>query len=165
MPDSPAFLAKAPNSRVGLTDETVPGAYPYIPPIKRQPSRLSKQPPGHSREKSRKSSTSAKSSWSLDGRLRGSIDTNVQDRISTWYDPYPEAKEGRIQPRTTTWYDPEDETVSQSPENIENGSSTPGTSIFNGLEVTGGLSPRPKSRVSSRRWGDGEKEEIGRAIG
>ncbi|EGS17985.1 uncharacterized protein CTHT_0059980 [Thermochaetoides thermophila DSM 1495] len=65
LPDTP-ILAKAPNARIGLTDESVPGDDPYIPPPKRQPSRLSKAPPpsyqprrngGHARARSSRSST------------------------------------------------------------------------------------------------------------
>ena len=65
LPDTP-ILAKAHNARIGLTDESVPGDDPYIPPPKRQPSRLSKAPPpsyqarkngGHTRARSSRSST------------------------------------------------------------------------------------------------------------
>ncbi|KFH41365.1 hypothetical protein ACRE_079320 [Hapsidospora chrysogenum ATCC 11550] len=41
LPQSPV-LARAPNARPGLTDETVQGDVPFIPQVKRQPSRLSK---------------------------------------------------------------------------------------------------------------------------
>jgi hypothetical protein len=41
LPQSPV-LARAPNARPGLTDEAVQGDVPFIPPVKRQPSRLSK---------------------------------------------------------------------------------------------------------------------------
>ncbi|CAK7233506.1 hypothetical protein SCUCBS95973_008617 [Sporothrix curviconia] len=37
--------ARAPNSRAGLTDETVPGDPSFLPPPKRLPSRLLKMPP------------------------------------------------------------------------------------------------------------------------
>ncbi|KAK3334861.1 hypothetical protein B0H65DRAFT_335305 [Neurospora tetraspora] len=70
LPPTP-ILARAPNSRAGLTDETVPGDVPWIPAPKRQPSRLYKLPPGahaaaassprprHGRKTSSKSSTSS----------------------------------------------------------------------------------------------------------
>ncbi|KAK3952412.1 hypothetical protein QBC32DRAFT_143305 [Pseudoneurospora amorphoporcata] len=70
LPPTP-ILARAPNSRAGLTDETVPGDVPFIPAPKRQPSRLYKLPPGvhavgpssprsrHGRKRSSKSSTSS----------------------------------------------------------------------------------------------------------
>ncbi|KPM39502.1 hypothetical protein AK830_g7059 [Neonectria ditissima] len=45
--DVPAtpVLARAPNSRPGLTDETIQGDDAFIPSLKRQPSRLAKLPP------------------------------------------------------------------------------------------------------------------------
>ena len=143
IPDTPSFVAKAPNSRAGLTDETVPGADPFIPPVKRQSSRLSKAPPGHSRTKSRRSSMSAKSIWSLKGQDRESTDSKAKSRHPTWYDP-------------------DDETDGAQLREFGNGSSTPGTSIFGELP-TGGLSPRPKSRP--RLWElDIDVNDIGRAI-
>ena len=48
----PAVLARAPNSRPGLTDETVEGDDAFIPTHRRQPSRLSKR---HARSRSRAS--------------------------------------------------------------------------------------------------------------
>lgn len=47
LPQSPpmAVLAKAPNSRSGLTDEAVPGDDPFLPSPKRMPSKISKLPP------------------------------------------------------------------------------------------------------------------------
>jgi hypothetical protein len=73
----PSALGRAPNARAGLTDETVPGAAPFVKTVKRQNSRLSKAPPGHVRTKSRRSSTSAKSTRSYSG----------PGRVVTWYDP------------------------------------------------------------------------------
>lgn len=46
LPQTP-IQAKAPNARVGLTDESVPGDDPFIASPRRQPSRLSKLPPGY----------------------------------------------------------------------------------------------------------------------
>lgn len=140
VPDTPAFLAKAPNSRAGLTDETVPGADPFIPPMKRQSSRLSKAPPGHSRSKSRRSSMSAKSVWSYNGGLGPNSDSRgLNEKMPMWFDPEDQAvrKELSRTDRTTN--------------------SSPAMSIFEG--VGGGLAPRPKSRA--RPWVD---KEIGRAI-
>ncbi|KAI0454807.1 hypothetical protein F5B21DRAFT_227392 [Xylaria acuta] len=51
-PEAAAF-ARAPNARTGLTDETVPGDDPFVPPLKRQPSRLQKSPKTLSRASSR----------------------------------------------------------------------------------------------------------------
>lgn len=78
LPPTP-ILARAPNSRAGLTDETVPGDVPFIPAPKRQPSRLYKLPLGvasgpgssaaprsrHGRNRSSKSSTSSIGGYSL----------------------------------------------------------------------------------------------------
>ena len=136
-PNTPAFLAKAPNSRVGLTDETIPGADPFIPPVKRQSSRLSKPPPGHVRSKSRRSSTSAKSVWSYNG---GIGPNSVSDKLPMWFDP-------------------DDHAVGKALGHMERSTSnSPATSIFE--SVVGGLSPRPKSRA--RPW-EGDMG-IGRAI-
>ncbi|KAL2262974.1 hypothetical protein VTK26DRAFT_8763 [Humicola hyalothermophila] len=65
LPQTP-ILARAPNARAGLTDESVPGDEPFIASPKRNPSRLSKLPPNsnpqrraahHSRTRSSRSST------------------------------------------------------------------------------------------------------------
>jgi hypothetical protein len=141
IPDTPSFLAKAPNSRAGLTDEAIPGADPFIATVKRQSSRLSKAPPGHTRTKSRRSSTSGKSVWSFNGRDRISTDMKAKDRHPTWYDPEDGAGNNHIKDLDF---------------------STPGTSEFDSLS-TGGLSPRPKSR--SKPWElELDEKEIGRAI-
>ncbi|KAI0867999.1 hypothetical protein GGS24DRAFT_507237 [Hypoxylon argillaceum] len=52
----PAAFARAPNARTGLTDETVPGDDPFVPVLKRQPSRLQKLPPNTPKNLSRASS-------------------------------------------------------------------------------------------------------------
>ncbi|KAI1433301.1 hypothetical protein GGR50DRAFT_696216 [Xylaria sp. CBS 124048] len=41
VPESAVF-ARAPNARAGLTDETIPGADPFVTTLKKQPSRLQK---------------------------------------------------------------------------------------------------------------------------
>lgn len=64
LPQTP-IQARAPNARAGLTDESVPGDEPFIPNLKRNPSRLSKLPPNsamgrrahHARARSSRSST------------------------------------------------------------------------------------------------------------
>ncbi|KAF8867020.1 hypothetical protein BDZ45DRAFT_667015 [Acephala macrosclerotiorum] len=152
-PEPLSVVAKAPNARAGLTDEALPGADPFITPPKRQSSRLSKAPPGHARTKSRRSSISAKSMWSV--RERSSSDLKGKDRYSTWYDQDPKSKE-----RQSTWYDQDDEVVS-SHMRTDNGSSSPGISDFFDGVPSGGLSPRPKSRP--RLW-EVSREDIGRAI-
>lgn len=62
VPQTP-ILARAPNAREGLTDQSIPGDEPYIPLPKRQPSRLSKNSPqitsprlAHTRTRSSRSS-------------------------------------------------------------------------------------------------------------
>lgn len=46
LPQAPgSVLAKAPNARSGLTDETVPGDDPFLPLPRRNPARLHKLPP------------------------------------------------------------------------------------------------------------------------
>ncbi|KAI1112836.1 hypothetical protein F5Y14DRAFT_244431 [Nemania sp. NC0429] len=52
----PAAFARAPNARTGLTDETVPGDEPFVPQLKRQPSRLQKLPPSTPKNLSRANS-------------------------------------------------------------------------------------------------------------
>ncbi|KAH6660614.1 hypothetical protein BKA67DRAFT_530705 [Truncatella angustata] len=66
MPQSPqaAVLARAPNARSGLTDETVAGEKPFVTVIspKRQSSRLHKSPPGPNGSRTRGSRGSRSSS-------------------------------------------------------------------------------------------------------
>ena len=142
----PDFVARAPNSRVGLTDEAVPGAVPFIPVPKRQSSRLSKAPPGHERTKSRKSSMSARSTRSF---TTGPILEMPA-------------------PASYSWNDTDIDLTSGSRGDADH--SSPGTSIFDGLSMpAGGLSPRPKSKSQLRPWDveyawDKETGGIGRAI-
>ncbi|KAI1470944.1 uncharacterized protein F4812DRAFT_283167 [Daldinia caldariorum] len=53
-----AVLARAPNARSGLTDETVPGDDPFLPSPRRHPSRLHKLPSNSSSPNIRKGSRS-----------------------------------------------------------------------------------------------------------
>ncbi|KAI9737318.1 MAG: hypothetical protein M1818_005851 [Claussenomyces sp. TS43310] len=58
-PVTPPPVARAPNARSGLTDAAIPGDEPFIPPLKRQNSKISKrQQTGHGRNKSGRSSSS-----------------------------------------------------------------------------------------------------------
>jgi len=141
VPETPPFVARAPNSRVGLTDEAVPGADPFIPPVKRQSSRLSKAPPGHGRTKSRRSSISTKSIRSYNGGTYG--DSKGKDEMPSWYNR-------------------DDESVGTGLKDTEP-TDSPGTSIWDGLSA-GGLSPRPKSKSQLRPWQTDNKDDIGRAI-
>ncbi|KAI0838882.1 hypothetical protein F5Y06DRAFT_303498 [Hypoxylon sp. FL0890] len=64
LPQAPgAVLARAPNARSGLTDETVPGDDPFLPSPRRNPSRLHKSPPNPS---------------SLHGRTKGSRSSSMR---------------------------------------------------------------------------------------
>jgi len=144
-PDSPTYLATAPNARAGLTDETIPGEDPFITPPKRQNSRLSKFPPGHSRHRSRRSSFSAKSMLSAQGHSRGSSDEKAKDMSPTWYEAYdaPSGAQGAYL------------------KEIDLGIDSPRTSIFADF-ASGGLSPRPKSVTRTMTWE--RSDDIGRAI-
>ncbi|EPE31552.1 hypothetical protein GLAREA_12308 [Glarea lozoyensis ATCC 20868] len=149
IPESPTSMARAPNSRTGLTDETKPGAEPYVATIKHQSSRLSKAP-SHMRSKSRRSSISAKSVWSNHGHSTSNINLDFK----------PKERQGSYQ----LWYDPEDDSVGRELRNFDrsNHTNSPGTSVFDDTSA-GGLSPRPASRP--RFWeSQAEDKEIGRAI-
>lgn len=68
LPPTPVIVARAPNSRAGLTDESIPGDEPYIAVNRPVSRRLSKAPPGssprahhHLRTRSSRSSTSVRS--------------------------------------------------------------------------------------------------------
>lgn len=136
IPDTPSFLARAPNSRAGLTDEAIPGADPFVATVKRQTSRLSKTPPGHSRSKSRRSSNSGRS-----------ISSYLGGRSSM-------SKE-----RVLTWYDPEDEAALRVLRNSQTTSTSP---VSPSLDIgLGGLSPRPPSPPRPETF---DELEIGRAI-
>ncbi|KAK3987408.1 hypothetical protein QBC44DRAFT_343959 [Cladorrhinum sp. PSN332] len=74
LPQTP-IQARAPNARAGLTDESVPGEEPFLPPSpKRQASRLSKFPPNsasarrqHGRSRSSRSSTRSFGEYGANG--------------------------------------------------------------------------------------------------
>ncbi|KAI1425477.1 hypothetical protein F5Y12DRAFT_367946 [Xylaria sp. FL1777] len=79
-PEAAAAFARAPNARTGLTDETVPGDEPFVPQLKRQPSRLQKMHP-ISRSSSRTRTVRSQShpeNWqsSTDSSPTGSRDGN-----------------------------------------------------------------------------------------
>ena len=70
-------LARAPNARAGLTDETVPGDPSFITTPKRAAARLSKLPPNSSR--SRHSRThSSRSSTSIRSMIHGGSELELQ---------------------------------------------------------------------------------------
>lgn len=76
-PQSPV-LARAPNARPGLTDETVQGDDAFIPQIKRQPSRLSKN--NHQRHRSAYGAIGA--TGGRGDRWHGQSQTDYQGRQS-----------------------------------------------------------------------------------
>jgi hypothetical protein len=138
MPQTPA-LARAPNARPGLTDETVEGDQAFIPSRRRHPSRLSKLPPTtprHARTRSSRSSISV-GSW-RDQWYHHHTDVELSPRTSNEY----------YYPRTSQSYDRRHHRVYSS------SSNPPRLSLDDDFFV-GGLSPRPLIRQS----------DIGRAIG
>jgi hypothetical protein len=138
IPSTPV-LARAPNSRPGLTDEAVQGEDAFIPPMKRQPSRLAKLPPSsrHSRTRSSRSSTMSA--------------VSPQD---PWHGHYPDAFNGT---RSSSEYLPrayQSLDIRRQQPRMHFMSNTSRLS-FDEEVYLGGLSPRPLVHQS----------EIGRAIG
>ncbi|KAK5658697.1 hypothetical protein OQA88_1506 [Cercophora sp. LCS_1] len=137
LPQTP-IQAKAPNARVGLTDESIPGDDPFVSSPKHHQSRLSKLPPGfssshrrhHLRTKSSRSSTRSFGDYAYSGSDLGLSQRHSHDYI----------------PRTHQnghW-------------RVYSSSSIPPRLSFSDESVfNGGLSPRPLLA----------DQEIGRAIG
>lgn len=85
---------------------------------------------------------STKSVWSYNGTTIGNVESKPRER-------------------THIWYDPESDNIGRELKDLEHGGGdSPDTSIFDGLAVAGGLSPRPASRPKL----SAEDKEIGRAI-
>ncbi|KAK1967233.1 hypothetical protein LY78DRAFT_15419 [Colletotrichum sublineola] len=83
----PPVLARAPNARVGLTDDTIEGDLAFIPSPKRRNSRLSKLPPLSPRHGRHRSTRSSISIGSLRDHWYGyHIDVELSPRASA--DPY-----------------------------------------------------------------------------
>ncbi|KAA8566915.1 hypothetical protein EYC84_010012 [Monilinia fructicola] len=145
VPDSPTFLAQAPNARVGLTDEVMPGAEPFIKPAERYRARLSKSG-GHARTKSRRSSLSGRSMRSFrSGNGGESKELKANDRVATWYDSdehFRAHKDYNDSPATSF-------------QGMNPGSETPS-------QVTA-LSPRPPPRAAYPSFWNNDRE-IGIAI-
>ncbi|KAK7430792.1 hypothetical protein QQZ08_002581 [Neonectria magnoliae] len=139
--DVPAtpVLARAPNSRPGLTDETVQGDDAFVPSLKRQPSRLAKLPPTVSRQsRTRNSRSSTVSAAGHHDLWHGQqSDKHALTRMSSDYLPRANRSlDLRRQKRVHSI-------------------STPPRMSFDDEVFFGGLSPRPLIH----------KSEIGRAIG
>ncbi|EFQ28818.1 hypothetical protein CGRA01v4_10250 [Colletotrichum graminicola] len=83
----PSVLARAPNARVGLTDDAIEGDRAFIPSPKRRNSRLSKLPPLSPRHGRHRSSRSSVSIGSLRDHWYGyHVDMELSPRASA--DPY-----------------------------------------------------------------------------
>lgn len=88
LPQTP-IQAKAPNARIGLTDESIPGDEPFIPRARRQPSRLYKMPPSvassyrrnHVRTTSSRSSTRSFGEYAYSGSDLGLSQRHSHDNI------------------------------------------------------------------------------------
>lgn len=139
LPHTPV-LARAPNARVGLTDDAVEGDLAFLPSPKRQNSRLSKLPPLSPRHGRNRSSRSSASVGSLRDHWFGSqIDVELSPRTSAdAYARMPSSahSDGRHQ-------------------RIYSDSSIPPRLSLDEEHRMGGLSPRPYPRRS----------EIGIAVG
>ncbi|SPN96918.1 uncharacterized protein DNG_00437 [Cephalotrichum gorgonifer] len=147
LPQAPV-LARAPNSRPGLTDETIEGDEAFVPNHRRHTSRLSKK---HSRSRS-------SSSYQWPG-----------------YPSSEPRQSGDYPPRTSYSYDRKGDWTPTHPHNgtqevgasrgpshtrIYSDSSMPPRISFD-EELLGGLSPRPLLRGTART----PDSQIGRAIG
>lgn len=151
--DSPVVVL-APNARLGLTDETVPGDVPFI---RRPSSRLSKAPPGrrHHRNKSSSGNKSRRSSISVSISTRsfwsaqsGHAELRLNDRVATWYDPDSNFEVGHDLGNAST-------------PSLALALPTPTPTVT----PAGGLSPRPKSQLRTWEYPHmPDEDEIGVAI-
>ncbi|POR35448.1 Uncharacterized protein TPAR_04353, partial [Tolypocladium paradoxum] len=132
-------LARAPNARPGLTDETVQGEDAFISQVKRQPSRLAKHNPSSPRH-NRSKSTRATMTGTTGGR-------------DLWYG---QQSEYQTPPRRSAdTFLPTSPTHRSGSNGVYSSRSTPLRTSFEEDLLLGGLSPRPVIHHS----------EIGRAIG
>ncbi len=138
MPATPV-LARAPNSKPGLTDDTVQGDEAFIPQSKRQPSRLSKHPPV---------------SW-RHGRARSTRSLSRGSAHEQWYGDGDE-QDSYMPPRRSTETFTRSRSLHQAKKSgIYSSAAKPPRASFDDDMFLGGLSPRPPVH----------KSEIGRAIG
>ncbi len=122
LPQTPT-QARAPNSRVGLTDDTVPGDPSYIPNPRRLPSRLSKLPPASSPRSTHTRTRSSRSSASMRSFVYSGSDLELQ-----------------VSPRESSDFH------SSRRSRIYSSSSIPPRLSFGHDSTIGGLSPRPLFR-------------------
>lgn len=135
IPSTPV-LARAPNSKPGLTDDTVQGDDAFIPQSKRQPSRLSKHPPV---------------SW-RHGRARSTRSLSRGSAHEQWFGD----DQDTTPPRRSTETFKRSRSLHQARYNgVYSSAAKPPRASFDDDMFLGGLSPRPPVH----------KSEIGRAIG
>lgn len=140
LPQTP-IQAVAPNARAGLTDETVPGADPFLPSPKRQTSRLSK---GHHH------ATSARGNYA---HTRTRSSKSSMRSFGGDYGGYYTGSDMELSPRTSNDYY---NNTQYGHSRVYSSSSVPPRLSFGDDGVAGGLSPRPLFR---------DNDMIGRAIG
>ncbi|KAI1401536.1 hypothetical protein F4819DRAFT_486458 [Hypoxylon fuscum] len=130
LPQAPgAVLARAPNARSGLTDETVPGDDPFLPSPKRHPSRLHKLPP---------------SSPSMHGRTKGSRSSSLRSFAEAAWRQGDGAEAGSGSPRGSS------DAYSRNYRMFSNSSIPPPPRLdFGDNEQLTGLSPPPSRRNDS----------------
>ncbi|KAL2017537.1 hypothetical protein VTK56DRAFT_1971 [Thermocarpiscus australiensis] len=139
LPQTP-IQARAPNSRAGLTDESVPGDEPFLPSPKRNPSRLYKSPPcsaAHHRGRHGRTRSSRSSTRSFGEYGSGGSDMELSPRHS-----HDQVRFSRSQSRSHSRV--------YSSSSVPPGLSSCDEALLNGLSPT-----RPLYR----------ENEIGRAIG
>jgi hypothetical protein len=128
-------LARAPNARPGLTDETVQGDEAFVPQVKRQPSRLSKH----------------HSSTTRHGRSKSARNSVARDQ---WYGF--DSEHHTLPPRRSAESFPRSPANNSKHKRVYSSASNPPRMSFDSEDMNlGGLSPRPLIR----------KSDIGRAIG
>lgn len=146
LPQTPV-LARAPNSRPGLTDDTVQGDDAYIPQLKRQPSRLTKTQGGGS------SSSSPRQSFHRQRNARSNTSTSVPANRDRWYGQNAPDQYQQLASRKSADEIPR----SPSHQRFYSTPAVPPRMSYDQASSSspGGLSPRPVVHQS----------EIGRAIG
>lgn len=137
IPSTPV-LARAPNSRPGLTDEAVQGDEAYLPTLKRQPSRLAKLPPSVRQARTRSS--------------RSSTISTPGGHSDPWHGHQPEHMLTRM---SSDFFPRANRSLDLRRQRRGHSISTPPRMSFDDEVYLGGLSPRPLIL----------KSEIGRAIG
>lgn len=170
LPQTPT-QARAPNSRAGLTDATVPGDPSFLPGPKRTHSRLSKLPPSigslrsgggpgaggiahHSRNHSSRSSNVSLRSFIYTGS-GSELELQLQLSPRESYDWYGGSKgDTYAAPTTTASATQGGSSAGGNRSRVYSSSSIPPRLSFGDDGVVGGLSPRPLFR-----------DDIGRAIG